>query len=349
MTATNRSGARPKKEAIFVQVKNPDEMAVFYDATNVLGQPMPYTNPMATCALRVSDSHVLFTLMRLTKRSRATIAERPLELPRGPLTKLARRAEAFEAFPEPGKVLVEMDENSYTFTLGLDENGSANLELDGDADDPVFELPARAVSLNIFLTSPRDQRLVATSFLGHIGKPGESEGLTRTVAMALNFLTGLAAFRIATGIEAVRVPASAARWKSQQRVRKAEDEVAVSLPVRLWDSAPQPQMLAAGTLGARVDLDTANPVTGRLLFHFTPDATLEPHFDAYRVMADQAVTTLLTKLLGADEVSNLTFGIALGELDERDTTRLREAATQLPGLDLAPTQWMPMPGTPSAG
>ena len=338
MTTQGRGATRPKKEAFFVQVKNPDDKPVFYDATAQLGRPMPYSKPLATCALRVNDGAVVFSLLKLTNRTRQNLAEANLEMPRGPLAKLERRAAALVEPLPTDRLLVEYGEESYTLTLSRDENGTVSLDMPEGAEDVTFELPKSAVQLSLYLTSPKNGRTVAVGFIGHLAKPGTPESLTRAVAHALNYLSGLPVFRLIAGIETVNVPAAPSRWLAQRVVRKPEDEVVFAVPVRLWTAEPV-QPVGQGYVQVKVDLDTANPVSGRLLFNFAPDAAIAETFEPYRSIMEAAVSATMTNVLGVDEVSDLVFSIALGELGQGDLGRLREAAAAVTGLDLSPKQW----------
>lgn len=90
---TNNSGKpRPTREAFYVRVGTGDGAAAFINATEHVGRTMPFSKPRATLAMQVTDQAIAFSLLHLTKNNAARIAERPIEMPRGPLTRLGRRA-----------------------------------------------------------------------------------------------------------------------------------------------------------------------------------------------------------------------------------------------------------------
>ena len=344
MSTNGKGASRPRKEAFFVQVKNADDKPIFFDATEHLGKQMPYSKPLATCALRVNDGLVAFSLLKLTQRSRTNLIESRLEIPRGPLAKLERRVAALtEPLPADG-LLVEMDGVTHAFTIARDENGVARLERAGEGEDLQFELPKAAVQMTLLLVSPRNGATVAVGFIGHLNKPGTPETLARAASYALNFLTTLPTFRMVSGIETVTLPAAPSRYVAPRPARKPSEEIVFPVPVRLWSDDAAPQQIAQGYVHVKIDLDTANPVNGRLLFHFAPDQALAEQFDAYRGTMESGVSAAMSAHLGPDEVSDLVFDIALGELGEGGLGRLREAAATVTGLDLSPRQFSPFAG-----
>ena len=88
---------RPRKEALFIQVPSPDGTVEFHDATSHIGKSMPFKNPKATCGMRVHDEVVAFSLLHLTKKTATAMAEKELLIPRGPLTRVEKRAEELAA------------------------------------------------------------------------------------------------------------------------------------------------------------------------------------------------------------------------------------------------------------
>lgn len=333
-------GARPHKEAFFVQVKSADDRLTFFDATAQLGKEMPYARPEATCALRVKDNAVIFSLLKLSNRTRANLAGAKLELPRGPLARLERRAASLGELAA-GTVVVELGEQTHTLVMTSDENGVATLDTLPEVDDVTFELPKSALTLSLYLVSPRNGRIVAAGFIGHVGKPGANETLLRVASFALNHLSGLPVFRLVSGIETVHVPAPPARAQVTRPARKPSDEVAFTVPVRIWSEEAQPTLLITSSVGVKVDLDTANPVSGRLLFHFTPAAEIADGFEPYKATFEKAVSDAMTAHRGLDEINDIVFSIALGELGEGEIGRLRESAATIAGFDLTTKQSAP--------
>lgn len=345
MTTPAKAASRPRnKEAFFVQVKGADEKPVFFDATEQLGKPMPYSHPLATCAMRVSPEVVSFSLLKVTNKARQRMAEGyTLEIPRGPLAKLDRRAAAVPEDLAPNGLLVELGEDTHQLVIHRDENGTVTLDMADAADDVTFELAKSATQLSLYFRSPRGNRIVSVGFIGHLNKPGSNDTVTRAAALVLQHLVGLPAFRLVAGIETVNVPAPPARWAAGIRpARKPSEEAVVHVPVRLWTAATE--LVGSGNVAVKVDLDTANPVTGRLLYHFTPDADMAEAFDGYRGIFERGVGEVMTRHLGDADVEELVYSIALGELDDKGLERLRDAASQLTvGMDVAPGEWAPFP------
>lgn len=340
MSASARGGSRPLKEAVFIQVRTPDENYIFFDETDSLGRKMKYDRPEATCSMRATTSAVVFSLLKFSNRTRAAAVEKRLELPRGVLDRAERRAEALSKDLPENYIAVEIEDQVFPLTIKRDENGVTTLETPEGVDDAVIELPKRALRLTIVLRSPRGKKVVAGCFEGHLGKPEDKETVVRLAAFALNLLSGLPAFRLVAGVETVNVPPSPARYAAVRPTRKAADQVRVTVPVRLWTGDENPQPVAQTLVEVRVDLDTANPVSGRLLFHITPDPAAAEVFEAYRTVTSEAALALVSQYLGPDEVTDLVYSIALGELGEGDLERLRSALATVTGLDLNPKQWV---------
>jgi hypothetical protein len=329
----NRSPGKARKEAIFIRVPAPDNTAEFHDATTFIGKPMPFTNPKATCGMRVTADSVAFSLLHLTKRAATGLAAKTVEIPRGPLARLERRAEALKDI-DTNTLVVDFDGNEYRYAVERDSNGV--LDIAPTADDLTFELPKSALQVTLALRSPITNRVLVIGFIGHVGKPGVSEPLRRIAAMVLFSISQLAQFRLLAELETVVVPAPS-RAGYKPAVRKDTDRAQVVIPVWFYSDTTPPSPVADGHVGVEVDLDQANHTTGRLLYQFSPDAALTPHFDGYRTILDSTVSTLVRNHLGDDEVKAITVDIVLGEVSTGTLERLREAlGTMSNGLDLTP-------------
>lgn len=327
---------KARKEAFFVRVPAADGNVSFFNATEYLGKEMPFTKPQATCAMRASGSSVVFSLLHLTKRTAANIVDSPIELPRGPLSRLERKS-AQAAELEPGQIIVEVGEATHRFDIVIDDAGVARLEIVGDADADQLELPMRALQMSLYFKSPVVDRTVAIGFIGHLGKPGTMETVTRAASMVLFSISQLVEFRILSGIETITVPATAGRWTAAA-VRKNEDKVVFEVPVWLFGENVEP--LGNGPVTVEIDLDNANPSSGRLLCHYTPDESIAEAFNlGFKGIFDMAITELLRLHLGEDELASITYDIVLGAVESGTTDRLREAAATIEGLDFTPKQY----------
>lgn len=341
-------GPRPLKEAFFVQVMTSDNNLIFFDETNKLGRKMPYDKPEATCAMRATADVVAFTLLKYTNKSRASAVAGRLELPRGPLDRAERRAKALAQDLPEGQVAVEIDDETYRLTIARDENGVATLESLPEEEDIVFDLPRTRLRLTVVFPSPRGNKIVAGSFQGHVGKPGSKETVVRVTAFALNLLSGLATFRLVSGIETVNVPASPARYTAARPQIKASDRIRADVPVRLWTGDQAPDVVGQTVVNVELDLETANPVSGRMLFHLTVPEQDAEMFEPYRTLVSDAALSAVSAHLGPDEVTELVYSIALGELGAGDLERLRDAVATIPGLEVSPTQWAAVSAEPAA-
>lgn len=328
-----RTSGKPRKEALFVRVPAPDNTAEFHDATIYIGKPMPFTNPKATCGMRVTNDAVLFSLLHLTKRAATGLAAKPLDLPRGPLARLERGVEAL-ADLDTTTLAVDFNGQQYRYPISRDANGV--LEIDEIADDLMFELPKSAMQVTLAMRSPITNRVLVVGFIGHVGKPGVTEPLRRVVSMILFSISQLAQFRLLGEIETVIVPAPI-RAGFRPAIRKAVDRAQVYMPVWLYSDTTPPSPVAAGNVAIEIDLDTANHVTGRLLYQFTPDEAVAPYFEPYRSIIDQTVSAAVRAHLGDEEVKAITVDIVLGEVSTGTLERLREALETLAeGLDFTP-------------
>ena len=178
---------------------------------------------------------------------------------------------------------------------------------------------------------------MAIGFIGHPGRPGSQENLRRIASMALFSLTQLSHFRVITGMVSVVVPAAVRT--AVVAVRKAEDKAQIEIPLWLFADGNPPAQRVNGTVLCEVDLDLANPSTGKLLYHFTPSAEIVDVFEEYRNVLDATVTEVLRTKLDDSEINSIAIEIVLGEVDSRTAGRVRDALQGLAGgLDLTPHQ-----------
>lgn len=334
--------ARPRKEALFVQVLHgEDQTPLFFPATEHVGKPMPFAKWVGTCAMRAKTSTVAFSYLCPSKNGRATIAERPLAIPHGPLSRLERDAEKYAEQLTADTVIVELDDVPHTLTLDRDPNGLVSLDAVGE--DIVFELPKAAVRMSIYLKSPKVDRVLAISAVSYLGKPGTAESLVHAASKNLYAIAGLQEFRFLSGIESVKVGAGLARGTST-RAPKAAAEVRFDVTAHLFDGQPPAPIAAPAIVKVTVDLENMSQTPGRLLLKLEPAEEISERFDAYRDNVDLAVNALLTEALGGpDQITALNYEIVLGEVSAGAVERLAEAGTAMPVLQLntLPGQWRP--------
>jgi hypothetical protein len=383
---------KPKasREAFFVRIDAGDGKVAFFDATEHVGKVMPFSKPQATCAMRVSESVVAFSLLHMTKKTAQTLGAKPVEIPRGPLARLERRGVQFPELDVDG-IVVEITErifkpreagaveelgsegnladlfggseapasdlsglfddpapvgkrpareeevkvDVYNLKIRRDQNGVATIE---DENDTTLELPRGAARVSVYLKSPTVGRVLAIGFIGHLGKPGNMETVARMAGLVLNSLSHLTEFRLLAGIETVALGASPAR-QAAVRVRQKDERAVFEVKGYFFSADAQP--VAHGGVVVEVDLEHANPTSGRLLCNYTPDKALEGCFDAYRGIFDSGVQQALRALLGESLIESITFDIVLGSVDGPAIEALRDAGNQIGGIDCSPTQFRP--------
>jgi hypothetical protein len=367
------------KEAFYVRVESSDGTVAFYNATDHVGKTMPFSKPKATCAMRVANEAVSFSLLHLTNKNSALVAAKPVTIPRGPLSRLERRAaghgplstdeviveissrapgergedEMLEIFAEPsglGDVFAEGDNSkkkrpmkpaiieTFKCKLSRDENSVARLE--AADEEHIFELPKGALHVSLYLQSPvaAVNRPLAIGFIGHVGKPGSAETVTRVAAMVLNSISHLPDFRILGQIEHCVVPANPARGGGVKRpVNKgAQDRVVFKVNTFLFDEQLTP--VGQGIVTCEIDLENANPTSGKLLVNYQCEEKLAPVFERYRAELDRAIAGHLRTALGEDTISSITYDVVLGSVTLGTVHSIKEAVKNVPAWDLSPTQ-----------
>lgn len=346
---------RARKEALFVRVAAPDETVAFHNVSTYIGKIMPFKAPQATCAMRAAAEVVTFSLLHLTKRTAKTMAEKVLEIPKGPLAQLERTAISInkEAEITTEDIVVDIHgegegnkPSRYRMKLERDENGVLSIEMpdneDGTGGDDVsMMLPRGAVRASLYMRSPGVGRLLAVGFIGHLGKPESSETVRRVAAMILFSLSQLTEFKVLSGIETVTVPANAGRYIPKPTRKPTEKALAV-IPAYLFSESAAPELVAYGTVEVEVDLESANPQSNRLLLHLTPSKELEEHFGTYRNIVDATLGNHLRKTLGDDDIANITYDIVLGDVSNGTVEKLKEALEEAGrGFDFTPSMFQP--------
>jgi hypothetical protein len=307
--------------------------------------------------MQVEDDVVSFSLLHLTKKTALNIAANPIVIPKGPLARLKKQAKTLSTgtvgaeaqIDEAGVVLVpakpamtplagneivvEMNETFYRLIYKTDDSGLVSLETAPDQEDSTFDLPPRGVQLSLYMKSPKIKHTIAVSFIGHLGKPGTPETVTRAAALVLNSISGLMEFRKVSGIEHAKLPAAPHKFAARPPARKSEDKVIFDLTVNMVTADFQP--VASGAVLVEIDLDHANPSSGHLLYHFTPDPAIAEVFGEFRDMVVAAISATLAKELG-DELPEITFEIVLGEVNSGTLERLRSAIKNLSAVDVTP-------------
>lgn len=383
------------KEAFHIRVESSDGAVAFYNATDYVGKLMPFAKPKATCAMRVAAEAVSFSLLHLTNKNAGLVAAKPVTIPRGPLSRLERRAASYapialdeiivelstrpaddvspaaatvtpvaeeapvsaleDVFGNAPDVTADTKETSspkrypmkpavietYRCKIVRDENNVARLESVGDEHS--FELPKGALHVSLYLQSPvaAVARPLAVGFIGHVGKPGGSETVSRVVAMVLNSISHLPDFRILAQIEHCAVPANLSRGGGSSRAVRANADSKVSFNARVYLFDEQLSPMGAGLVSCEIDMENANPTSGKLLVSYQCEESLAGVFERYRAELDRAVANHLRQALGEDGITAITYDIVLGSVTPSTVEQLKEVGNSLPGLDISPTQSRP--------
>ena len=367
------------KEAFYVRVESSDGTVAFYNATDHVGKTMPFSKPKATCAMRVANEAVSFSLLHLTNKNSVLVAAKPVTIPRGPLSRLERRAtghgpistdeiiveisskapgerdadELADVFAEPsglGDVFAEGEGakkkramkpaviETFKCKLTRDENSVARLE--AADEEHVFELPKGALHVSLYLQSPvaAVNRPLAIGFIGHVGKPGTAETVTRVAAMVLNSISHLPDFRILGQIEHCVVPANPARGGGVKKAanKGAADRIVFKVNTFLFDEQLTP--VAQGAVACEIDLENANPTSGKLLVNYQCEEKLSAVFERYRAELDRAIAGYMRTALGEDTISSITYDIVLGSVTAGTVSLIKDAVKTIPAWDLSPTQ-----------
>jgi hypothetical protein len=326
---------RPKKEALFVRIPATDESVEFHDVTSFIGKSMPFKNPRATLAMRVTEKSVAFSLLHLTKRASTGLVAKDVEFPRGPLARLERRIVELESESkiEVDNLLVDVNGEIHHFTMQRDATGL--VEINGE--DGALDLPKSALQITIAFRSPNVKQPIIIGFIGHIGKPETTETVRRAAAMVLFSISQLAQFRVITDVNTVKVP-SAPRSVARP-ARKNDERASILIPVWLYSSDELPLLVGQGTVAVEIDLEQANPATSRLLLQISPSDDISPVFDPYRTSVELAVNQKLRTYLGDDEIKLITVDIVMGAIESGTVERLRSAlATCEIGFDFTTSQ-----------
>lgn len=349
MSPAHRTGPQrtPRKEAFYVRVVLPDDTSQFMLATEYIGREMPFDKPRETCAVRIYDDVVTFSLLHVTKRRAASLQGKVITMPSGMLTRLARRAKEIENLA-PGEVVVEREDGLHRLALTLDEHGVASLE--APEGEPAIELDPRGERLSIYMRSPVRDKILALAFIGHLGKPGTPETVVRCASKVLNAALALDTFRVLAGLETVTVPSRPGFAAPVQQI----SSVSVELPVFLYadpvDAASGPTPVAAGAVVLEVNLVNVTQGTERLLFKLHPDERLAEHFETYREQALRFVSEAMPTALG-DELRGIVLDVMLGEVDQSTAERVSELIKDGMGggVDLTPTRSRPRPAVAPVG
>lgn len=346
MTSAHRTGPNrtPRKEAFYVRVTLPDDTSQFMLATEFIGREMPFDKPRETCAVRMYDDVVALSLLHVTKRRASSLQGKVIAMPSGMLTRLARRAKELDDL-EPGVVIIERENELHRLKMVTDDHGVAHLE--AEEGEPAIELDPRGERLSLYLKSPVRDKILALAFIGHLGKPGTPETITRCAAKVMNAALALDIFRVLAGVETLAVPSRPGITSTTQMVRSVSAEFPIFLYTDPAAAGEAPTPVAAGKAVLEVNLEHANAATENLLYKIHPDERIAPHFEAYKETCTSFLASQIRAALG-DDLRGIVLDVVLGEVEQSTADRVREMLEEgLGGVDLTPTQWRFCTSTPA--
>lgn len=318
------------KRTFWVRVKLPDETFHFLDATRYIGKELPFSNPIASCAMEVSPDVVAFSLIHFNKHSAKAMKENPVQFPTGAMARLMRKGAKLAGVLDTSKIVVGLDSHEEELPIKRGPDG----ELEIQAGGQLFELTRRPSNLDLYMVSPGTGRLLAVRFGGHFGPDGATESMGRAAGKVLRSLSGLGAFKALAGFTAVKLPEEPGKaWGGSA----TSSNLARDILVRLFDA--ERRELGVGTVRIELDMANADPATQRFLFHFEPQGELANVWtDAYAGTLSSALDRFFAATLEV-EVENLVYAIVLGELTGDQALTLEKTLASVPPFDITPTQF----------
>lgn len=372
----HRVGARraKRKEAFYIRVELPDGDTTFLPATDHIGNKMPVENPIETAAMRVYPDVACFSVMHPTNKRRKEMRDSIVEMPHGPLARLARRAKVLGPHLSGNLLLIERGATLAALAIERDPSGLITLSAaempkmpslshdlvpdaegklpaiegpDGDlipallAVDPdeTFERDPRGERLSVFFHSPVAGRAVAVGFAGHFGRPGGADTLTRVASMVLNAIIALPEFAYLIDANAVHVPSlpSSTQRPIAPQLRSAHHILPVALFTEVPGDGSAPTQIAGGEVRVSFDLTHIGATASKLLYSFTPDDALAEHWDAYEPTVARWMEAKLPEVLDGDREA-IVGAVVMGMVDDEIISRLDACLNRLPAVNFTPTQ-----------
>lgn len=319
---------KPHKKAFYVRVSLPDETFAFLDATRWLGQKLPFTKPLATCALEVDSKVVAFSLIHLVKSARKALREHPVAFPSSAVARL-RRIGARYVDIDAETMVVRYDNHEQSIPIERGEDGRLHINEQG----PSFELDYYPTKMDVILLSPATGRVLSVGFIGHLGAAGRTETLGRAAGKVLRSMLGLGSFATLLGSVAVEIPPALQAGVASQVTFSNLERV---IPVTLYDMSNPPEVVASGPVKVELDLSTSDPVSQSFLFTVDVHEHLQEAWnDDYQHVLRAALTGFFKQQFG-DEIPSLVYDIVLGELSLERKQAIETAFAALPGFGLAP-------------
>lgn len=372
----HRVGARRarRKEAFHVRVELPDGDTTFVPATDHIGNKMPVENPIETAAMRVYPDVACFSVMHPTNKRRKEMRDSIVEMPHGPLARLARRAKVLGPHLTGNLLLIERGSSLAALEIERDASGLITLsaaempkmpslahDLVPDAEgklpaiegpdgelipallaadpDDTFERDPRGERLSLFFHSPIANRTVAVGFAGHFGRPGGADTLTRVASMVLNAIIALPEFAFLVDANSVHVPSlpSSTQRPIAVQLRSAHHVLPVTLFTEVPAAGVAPTEVAKGEVKVSFDLTHIGATASKLLYTFTPDEALAEHWEAYEPTVARWMEAKLPVVLDGDREA-IIGAVVMGMVDDEIIARLDACLNKLPAVRFTPTQ-----------
>lgn len=217
-------------------------------------------------------------------------------------------------------------------SLSRSASGLASFDVPTDFE---LDLPLHPVNVSVYMKSPTTGRMLAVAFIGHLGKPGSHESVERMAAKVINSMVSLPEFQLLASIEAVNVPTGAG-FEASSSVDNSIGRA--SFVVKTYCFNDDLAATGSGDVQVTVDLQNANPSTGKLFYSFQPARGLDG-FEACESMLEAAVTATMLEQIGVDGLSQITYDIILGGINAETVALLADSGASIGAVDITPTRW----------
>lgn len=216
--------------------------------------------------------------------------------------------------------------------LSRSASGLASFDVPTDFE---LDLPLHPVNVSVYMKSPTTGRMLAVAFIGHLGKPGSAESVERMAAKVINSMVSLPEFQLLSSIEAVNVPTGGG-FEASTSVDNTIGRA--SFVVKTYCFNDELAATGSGDVQVTVDLQNANPSTGKLFYSFQPQRGMDGFADC-ETMLEAAVTATMLEQIGVDGLSQITYDIILGGINAETVALLADTGASIGAVDVTPTRW----------
>lgn len=362
MATRRRSNKKSEitRQAYYIGLATGEFSALSYvDVTEKIGSRMPFNQPHSALGLSLSRRIGLFSLLSINNRSRPKWREQTLQMPKGPLARLERKAPGNIADLGAGGVRMNIrltfdveqpnaagesdlsamfeSEGPTTFNTRTD---SHDFELEISRDEGVgtvggrdaeaeFELPKAAVKASLYFNGLNGTYPCGVGFIGHVGEPGKMCSAARAAGVILRYMLYLPEFRSLSGMTALELPAGPVG--SEVQVRPQLSNLMSDILFTVVDSTDKnASVLEEVKVQAEISLSEVNHLSDRyaLLCKVSPHGSGGSYYnelsDRLAEKIASTVETRLDKRGGEGTAGNIARDIWLGDIGETDRARVEK-------------------------